>query len=202
MPRNKKEVQAFFGTINFSRRFIPNYADIVKGITYILKKENEIKWGFVPCDSFTRIKEALVEVPALVSPDYSVPFYIFYFTSPQTIATVLLQKIKKVTSNPLPFFIQVLRDAELKHDILEKQAYALVKALNSFRMYVLQSEITTFVPTTAVKEILVQGDNEGKRGRWIAKIQEYELEIKPTKLIKGKGLAKILSESNFQAKPL
>lgn len=40
---------------------------------------------------------------------------------------------------------------------------------------------------------------EGKRGKWIAKIQEYDLDIKPTKLVKGKGLAKMLTESNFQA---
>ena len=87
----------------------------------------------------------------------------------------------------------------MKYNILEKQAYASVKVLKSFRMYVLQSRITAFVPTTAVKDILVQGDNKGKRGIWIAKIQEYELEINPTKLIKGLGLAKILSESNYQA---
>lgn len=103
-----------------------------------------------------------------------------------------------VTSNLFPFY-QVLRDNEMKYDILDKHAYALVKALNSFRMYVLQPKIIMFIPTIAVKDILVQGENEGKRGRWIAKIQKYELEIKHTKLIKGQGLAKILSESNFQA---
>ena len=31
------------------------------------------------------------------------------------------------------------------------------------------------------------------------KIQEYDLDIRPTKLIKGQGLAKMLSESNHQA---
>jgi len=34
-----------------------------------------------------------------------------------------------------------------------------------------------FVPTTTIKDILVQGDNNRKRGRWIVKIQEYELDI-------------------------
>lgn len=77
------------------------------------------------------------------------------------------------------------------YDILDKQDYVLVKALKSFHMYVLQSEITMFFPTTTVKDIMVQGHSEGKRARWIAKIQEYELEIKPTKIIKGQGLAKI-----------
>ena len=63
----------------------------------------------------------------------------------------------------------------------------------------MQSHITAYVPTAAVKDILIQGDSEGKRGRWIAKIQEYDLDIRPTKLIKAQGLAKMLSESNYQA---
>jgi hypothetical protein len=84
----------------------------------------------------------------------------------------------------------------LKYDIIEKHAYALVKALKSFRVYVLQSNITAYVPSSAVKEMLVQPDCEGKRGKWITKILEYDLTIKPTQLIKGKGLAKLMTESN------
>ena len=77
--------------------------------------------------------------------------------------------------------------------------YALVKALKAFRTYVLHSQILAYVPNSAVKDVLVQSDVEGKRGKWIAKIQEYDLDVKPTKLVKGLGLAKLLTESNFQA---
>jgi hypothetical protein len=83
--------------------------------------------------------------------------------------------------------------------MLEKQSYALVKALKDFRVCALQSSITNFVLSSSVKNILVQPDNEGKRGRWIFKLLEYDLHINPTKLIKGKGLAKLLSESNYKA---
>jgi hypothetical protein len=82
---------------------------------------------------------------------------------------------------------------------MEKQAYALVKALKAFRVYVLHSKITAYVPSTFVKDILVQTDIDGRRGKWIAKILEFDLEIKPTKLIKGQGLAKLLAESNCKA---
>jgi hypothetical protein len=58
---------------------------------------------------------------------------------------------------------------------------------------VLQSNITTYVPISSAKEILVQLDSEGKRGKWIVKLLEYVLYINPTKLIKGKGLTKLLS---------
>jgi len=54
------------------------------------------------------------------------------------------------------------------------------------------------VPTSSVKDILVQPDNDGRRGHWLAKIQEFGLEVKLTKLVKGQGLAKLLAESNFR----
>jgi hypothetical protein len=55
-----------------------------------------------------------------------------------------------------------------------------------------------YVPTSSVKDILVQPDSDKKRGRWLAKIQEFDLEVKPTKLIKGQILAKLLAESNLR----
>jgi hypothetical protein len=79
---------------------------------------------------------------------------------------------------------------------MEKQAYALVKALKSFRVYVLHSKVTAYVPSASVKDILVQPDIDGKRTKWIAKILEFDLEIRPTRLIKGQGLAKLLAEAN------
>ena len=74
---------------------------------------------------------------------------------------------------------------------MEKQAYALVKGLKDFRVYILHSHIIALVPHIVVKDILSQ-DPDGKRGKWIAVILEYDLEIKPTKLIKGQGLTQLM----------
>ena len=73
-----------------------------------------------------------------------------------------------------------------------------MNSLKSFRTYVLHSQIVAYVPNSVVKYVVIQSDLEGKRGKWIAKIPEYDLDIKPTKLVKGHGLAKLLTESNFQ----
>ncbi|MGE6057372.1 hypothetical protein ACQJ2V_28495, partial [Klebsiella variicola subsp. variicola] len=48
-------------------------------------------------------------------------------------------------------------------------------------------------------DILVQSDSDGKRGWWLAKIQEFDMEIKPMRLVKAQGLSKQLVESNFIA---
>jgi hypothetical protein len=89
LPRSKKEVQAFLGRINFLRRFVSNFVELVKHITAMLRKGNEIKWTFEPRESFAQIKKALTEAPVLISPDYSKDFLIFSFASCDTIATVL-----------------------------------------------------------------------------------------------------------------
>ena len=44
-----------------------------------------------------------------------------------------------------------------------------------------------------------QQDCLGIKGKWVSKIQEYNLEIKPTKLIKGQGLSKMLTQGNEKA---
>ena len=138
----------------------------------------------------------MIEAPVLIAPDYSKDFAFFSFASEDTIAVVLLQKKLDGLEQPICFFSKTLRYSELKYNTMENQAYALVKALKFFRIYVLHSKILAYVPNSAVKEILVQPDSEGKRGKWIAKVMEYDVDIKPTKLVKGQGLAKLLTESN------
>ena len=47
-----------------------------------------------------------------------------------------------------------------------------------------------------MKDVLVQPGIDGKRSKWIAKMVEFDIEIKPIKLVRGQGLAKLLAEEN------
>jgi hypothetical protein len=64
-PKRKKEVQSFLGKVNFLRRFIPKLVEIIKYITNILNKGNEIKWTSESRKSFEDIKVALTKAPIL-----------------------------------------------------------------------------------------------------------------------------------------
>eukprot|EP00253_Pinus_taeda_P006696 PITA_06696 len=198
-PRNIKELQAFLGKINFLRRFIPNLAELIRLLSNMLKKDAKVKWSLETKQAFESIKTALTQTPVLTSPLFDKDFIIFSFSSERTIAAVLLQKDDQGNKNPISLFSRALRDAPLKYQIMEKKAYAFVKAIKDFRIYILYSHVIAYVPNSIVKDILTQEGLEGKRGKWIASILEYDIEIKPTKLIKGQGLAKIMSETNFQA---
>ena len=68
--------------------------------------------------------------------------------------------------------------------------------MKAFRIYILDSKLVAYVPLASVKDVLTQPDIDGKRGKWIAKFIEFNIEVKPTKLVKGQGLAKLMVEEN------
>lgn len=78
---------------------------------------------------------------------------------------------------------------------MEKQAYAVVKVVKQFRYYILHSHAIVYVPHSTVKSILTQQDiGMNNRASWVSKIQEFNLDIKPTKLVRGQGLCKLIVE--------
>lgn len=77
IPRNKKEVQSFLGKVKFLRRFVPNFVEIVKNITSMLKKGHDIKWDCEPKNAFAAIKLSLSKAPVLASPYFSKEFITF-----------------------------------------------------------------------------------------------------------------------------
>ena len=73
---------------------------------------------------------------------------------------------------------------------MENKANSLIKSLNHFKTYIGYSKTIGYVTHAVVKDILSQQDCLGIRGKWVSKIQECDLDSRPTKLIKGKGLSK------------
>jgi hypothetical protein len=83
---------------------------------------------------------------------------------------------------------KILHDYELRYSELEKQVLDFVKVVVHFQTYILNSNVIAYVPSSPVKMLLSQQLREGKWANWMEKIQEYDVEIKPLKTIKGQGL--------------
>jgi len=62
-PRNKKEIQAFNGKMNFLRRFMPNLVKHLGEITNMLKMDSVVKWTEEAMKSFNLGKLALSSAP-------------------------------------------------------------------------------------------------------------------------------------------
>ena len=85
-------MQSFMGTINFVRRFVPDFTQIVKPLQQMVKQSVQFKWTDVEKNAFSKIKTAVAHAPSLKSPYFEKDFILYTFTSDDSLAAVLTQK--------------------------------------------------------------------------------------------------------------
>lgn len=64
-PRNKRDVQAFLGLVNWDRRFVRNLSRLKQPIEQLLKKNVKFIWSNVEQKAFLEIKRVFNEAPTL-----------------------------------------------------------------------------------------------------------------------------------------
>ena len=83
----------------------------------------------------------------------------------------------------------------MNYPMVDKQAYAVFKAVKQFRPYILKNRTKVIVPHLVVRSLFVQKELGERKGNWVTTLQEYDLEFKPVTIVKGKGLYKFMIES-------
>ena len=173
--KNVKSVRQFLGLAGYYRRFIKDFARMAKPLTKLLQKNEAFHWSEDAESAFNKLKESLCTAPLLQPPDMSKPFLITTDASGYAIGGILSQG--KIGSDlPVAYTSRVLRGPELKYDVYEKEALAVIHAVRTFRPYVFGRKfniITDHQPLiwfkTAYLNIRVQ--------KWRFKLSEYDYEI-------------------------
>lgn len=91
-----------------------------------------------------------------------------------------------------------LQGAELNYTAIDKHAYAVYKAVKHFRSYIVKNHTKVIVPHPVVQSLFTQHEMGERRGNWMAVVQEFDLDIKLAKLVKGQGLCKLAAEAQDQ----
>jgi hypothetical protein len=113
------------------------------------------------------------------------------------VASVLTQRNTKGEEIPISLMRKTLHGYELRYSELEKQALALVKTVAHFLTHILNSHVIAYVSSSPINMLLNQQLREGKWDNWMENIQEYDIEIKPLKVVKGQGLCKLIVNSDY-----
>jgi hypothetical protein len=194
-PSSKKSMQSFLGQINFVRRFVPSFSEMVRPLQNLIKKDVQYHWGPLESQAFDSIKKAIVDAPSLMSPDFSRDFTLYTFASDRSYAVVLTQKNVENNEVPIAFMSSAFKGEELNYPVVDQQAYVVFKAVKHFRSYLLKSRTKIIVPYPAVRNLLVQKELGEKRANWVTSLQEYDLEITPAQIVRGQGLCKLVTDS-------
>jgi hypothetical protein len=114
-------MQSFMGKVNFVRRFISDFAEIVKPLQEMIKKDANFKWTNERKEAFRKIKEAIVEDPTLWSPYFDREFILYTFDSDHSIATMLTQKDEVGEEFLVSFMSTGLQGSKLNYPTIDKQ---------------------------------------------------------------------------------
>ena len=87
------------------------------------------------------------------------------------------------------------KGAELNYHEFDKHTFFVFKSVKHFLPYLLKYRTKAIVPYPTVRNILVQKTLGDKISFWMTTLQEYGLEIKPSTVVKGKGICKLYFES-------
>lgn len=72
--------------------------------------------------------------------------------------------------------------------------FTIIKSLNKFKHYISQNKILVCTIHSDVRSYILQGELDFDRDRFITKILNYDVEIHPTKVVKGIPLCKYLAK--------
>jgi hypothetical protein len=132
-PHSKKSMQSFFGRINFVRRFVPDFAEIVKPLQRMIKKDVQFKWTPLEKEVFKNIKASIATAPSLRSPYFSKDFLLYTFTSDHSLAAVLMQKEEQGDEYPVAFMSIGLQGVELNYPPVDKKDFVVHKSIKQFQ---------------------------------------------------------------------
>jgi transposase InsO family protein len=178
-PRNVKEVQQFIGLVNYYRRFIGGYANIMHSLFALLKKAKEFEWD-ENCDkAFNEVKKRIVSAPILVQSDPEKPKTIETDASDYAVGMRLTQPGDDGKPQPIAFHSRKLVQAELNYDIHDKELLAIVVAFKVWRVYLEGAKHTITVKTdhknltffTTTKELT------RRQARWAETLSQFDFKI-------------------------
>ncbi|KAH9301894.1 hypothetical protein KI387_013477 [Taxus chinensis] len=195
LPNHKKALQSFLGRIDFVRRFIPDFANLVKPLTSMVKKNMVFRWTKEGNNNFKAIKNAMSQAPTLINLDLTKDFTVYAFGGIDTILTLLVQQNNEGMEHPITFFGQGLKGYEVRYFFVEKQVLFVIRSLKKFRHLICNNKVHFMVSHPSVKEFLLSKDLNEKRACWITKVMEYDVDIKVTKLSRGRGLCEQLASN-------
>ena len=149
----------------------------------MIKKIFVFKWGHNEREASDLIKQSIINAPFLTTPNFLNPFNLYTISSYTSYVVVLTQLNNQKIEAPISLFSSNLQGVELNYSSVEKQAFVVFKAIKNFRPFLLKNHTKIIVPFSIVRHLLMQRELGEKRANWVTALQEYEVEIKPSKFV-------------------
>lgn len=178
-PSNVTEIKRFIGMVGWYQRFIKGYSDLIVPLNELIKgraKRQSIKWTEAAEISFQKLKQCLITTPVLTNPDFSKQFIIQTDASNVAVAAVLIQG-EGEEERVISYASKTLTKCERNWTVTEREAYAIIFAINKFRCYIEGSHFKIITDHFSLLWLNRLQGHTGRLARWSIFLSQFDYEI-------------------------
>ena len=176
-PKEVKELRSFIGLASYCRRFLRHFSQIASPLNRLLEKKVPYVWNEECEKAFNKLKYLLSNDIMLCFPDYTRLFVVSTDASNVAIGAVISNVMDDGTERPIAYMSKTLNKVQRRWSTIEREAYAVIVALNEFNCYLWGRHFTLATdhrPLTWLKTI---SNPSPKFARWQMSLQQYDFDI-------------------------
>ncbi|XP_062538003.1 uncharacterized protein K02A2.6-like [Armigeres subalbatus] len=183
MPETKEEVRSFLGLVNFVGHFIPHLSTRTEPLREFIRGEVET-FGKTQQAAFNDLRQELTtKVRKLGFFDPKDSTELFVDASPVGLGAVLIQRDDAGWPRIISFASKGLTDAERMYPQTQREALAVVWAVEKYYLYLYGLHFTIFTDHKTLEYIFEGKYRDGKRAcsraqGWALRLQPYDFQIK------------------------
>ena len=179
VPTSRKNIRQFLGLSGYYRRFVPGFSSLSAPLSDALKGKDKFLWTEDCHAAFSKIKAILSNEPILKSPDFTKPFKLMTDASDFGIGAVLIQESENGLEHPVAYYSKKLNDHQRRYSTIEKEALALVQAIQHFDIYITASSgpIRVYTDHDPLKFLAKFKNKNSRLIKWSIILQEFPLKI-------------------------
>ena len=170
-------IRSFLGMAGWYRKFIPNFAHIAKPLYQLTKINVKFEWTNECQKSFELIRDALVSSPVLAVADANKSYVLHTDASDVAMGAILMQTDDEGNLHPIAYASKSFNTAQMNYDTTEREALAIVWALEHFNTYCEGHRYTLLTDHQALSFIRTNKDTSKRITRWNVLLQRFQIDI-------------------------
>ncbi|XP_062541036.1 uncharacterized protein K02A2.6-like [Armigeres subalbatus] len=176
-PKSAEEVRSFLGLVNYLSKFIPNLATLTYPLRRLTVQKQSFVWGSEEQVAFEKLKAHMVRPTTLGHFDASDRTQLVADASPVGLGAVLMQ-INEEGPRIIAYACKSLSDTEKHYAQIEKEALALVWAVERFHFYLYGRSFELITDHKPLEAIFGSRSKPCARiERWVVRLQSYKARV-------------------------
>ncbi len=176
-----KQIQKFLRFCNFYRRFIRNFAKIVKSLIKLIRKDVIFNWNEACKIAFELLKRTVIEASILAHFDLKKQIYIENDFSDFVSAEVLSQMRENDELHSIAFFSKNLASIECNYEIYDKKLLIIVRCFEQWRSELLFIEFDVSIKVLTnhknLKYFMITKQLNRRQNKWAQFLANFHFVI-------------------------